>query len=67
MSMPGMPDHTQGKLHVQTVAFMNILLHIKSKNFLPQIVFEVLKLKKLCNLIGREDSKQVQLQWTPNI
>ena len=31
MSMPGMPDHTQEKLHAQTAAFMDILLHAKSK------------------------------------
>ena len=31
MSMPGMPEHTQEKLHAQTVAFMDILLHAKSK------------------------------------
>ena len=29
--MPGMPEHTQEKLHAQTVAFMDILLHTKSK------------------------------------
>ena len=58
MSMPGIPDHTQEKLHAQTVAFIDILLHPKT-NFLPQIVFEILKLKKLCNLIDQEHFKQV--------
>ena len=31
MSMPGMHEHTQEKLHAQTVVFMDILLHSKSK------------------------------------
>ena len=31
MGMPGMPDHTQEKIHDQTVAYMDILLHAKSK------------------------------------
>ena len=29
--MPGMPDYTQEKLHHQTAASMDILLHAKSK------------------------------------
>ena len=53
MDMPGMPDHTEQKLHDQIVASMDILLHAKSK-LLPQIVFEILKFKKLYNLIGQE-------------
>ena len=48
-----MPDHTQEKLHDQIAASIDILVHEKA-NFLPQIVFEILKFKKLCNLIGLE-------------
>ena len=51
--MPRMPDHTQEKLHDQIAASIDILVH-KKANFLPQIVFEILKFKKLCNLIGLE-------------
>ena len=40
--MPGMPDHTQKKLRDQIAASMDFLLHEKA-NFLPQIVFEILK------------------------
>ena len=29
--MSGMPDHTQEKLHGQTAALMDILVHVKSK------------------------------------
>ena len=50
--MTDMPEHTQEKLHYQTAASMDILLHAKSK-FLPQIVLEISKFKKLCNLIGQ--------------
>ena len=50
-----MPDHTQEKLHDQTAASMDFLLHAKV-NFLPQINLEILKLS---DLIGRE---QFQLQ-----
>ena len=53
MDMPRMPDHTQEKLHDQIAASIDILVHEKA-NFLPQIVFEILKFKKLCNLIGLE-------------
>ena len=31
MGMPDLPDHTQEKLHDQIAAFMDILLHAKSK------------------------------------
>ena len=48
--MSDMPNHTQEKLHDQTSASTDILLHAKS--FLPQIVLEILKFEKLCNLIG---------------
>ena len=51
--MPDMPDHTQEKLHDQIAACMDILLNAKA-SFLPQIVFEILKFKKLSNLIGLE-------------
>ena len=60
MGMPDMPDHSQEKLHDQNVASIDILLHAKSK-FLHQIAFELLKLKKLCNLIGSENF-QLQLK-----
>ena len=55
MEMADMPDHTQEKLHDQTAASMDFLLHAKA-NFLPQINLEILKLS---DLIGRE---QFQLQ-----
>ena len=51
--MPGMPEHTQEKLHDQITAFMDILLHAKSK-VSTSIVFEILKLKELSNPIGLE-------------
>ena len=49
--MSGRPEHTQEKLHDEIAAFVDIFLHGKN-NFLPQIVFEILKFIKLCNLIG---------------
>ena len=52
MGMSDMTDHTQEKLHDQVPASMDILLHAKS--FLPQLVLEILKFKKLCYPIGLE-------------
>ena len=52
MGMPKMPDHTQEKLHHQIAASIGILLH--AKIFLPQIVFEILKFKKLSIPISLE-------------
>ena len=60
MGMPDMPDHTQEKLHGHTVASMDTLLHAKA-HFLPQIGFEIFKLKTMCNLTGREHY-QLQLK-----
>ena len=51
--MPGMPDHTEEKLRDQIAASMDFL-YMQKANFLPQIVFEILKFIKLCNLIGLE-------------
>ena len=51
--MPGMPDHTEEKLHDQIAASMDFL-YMQKANFLPQIVFEILKFRKICNLIGLE-------------
>ena len=44
-----MPDHTQKKLHDQTVAFIDYCM--QKANFLPQSVFEIFRFKKLYNLI----------------
>ena len=54
MGMPGKPDHTQEKLPDQTAASMDISYYMQKANFLPQIVFEILKFKKLSNPIGLE-------------
>ena len=51
--MPDMPDHTQEKLHDQIAASMDIY-YMQKANFLPQIVFVILKFKKLSNPIGLE-------------
>ena len=32
--MPGMPDHTQEKLHDQIAASMDIILHVKQTSYL---------------------------------
>ena len=49
MGMSKMPDHTQKKLHDQTVAFIDYCM--QKANFLPQSVFEIFRFKKLYNLI----------------
>ena len=51
--MPGMPDHTEEKLRHQIAASIDFL-YMQKANFLPQIVFEILKFRKICNLIGLE-------------
>ena len=50
MDMPDMPEQTQEAIHV---ASMDFLLHQKA-SFQPQTVFEISKIKNLCNLIGPE-------------
>ena len=50
-----MPDHTE-KLQFPWTTYYN-----QKPNFLPQIIFEILKFKKLYNLIGREHF-QLQLK-----
>ena len=52
LAYPSMPYQTQQILHDLTKACMDIELHAKM-NFIPQIVFEILKFKKSCNLTGR--------------
>ena len=58
--MPGMPDHTEEKLRDQIAASMDFL-YMQKANFLPQIVFEILKFRRICNLIGLEHF-QLQLK-----
>ena len=53
MGKPGMPDHTQEKLRDS--------YYMQKRNFLPQIAFEILTIKKLCNMIGGEHF-QLQLK-----
>ena len=55
--MPGMLDHTQIKPQDQTVAFMDILLHAKSKLSTSNGFGDI----KICNLIGLEHF-QLQLK-----
>ena len=50
LACPGMTDQTR---HDLTKASMDNELQQKM-NFIPHIVFEILKFKKSCNLIGRE-------------
>ena len=49
--MPGMPDHTREKFQIK-LQFQWISSYMQKAKFLPQIVFEILKFKKLCYLIG---------------
>ena len=51
--MTGMPDHTEEKLRDQIAPSMDFL-YMQKANFLPQTVFEILKFRKICNLIGLE-------------
>ena len=55
--MPGMLDHTQIKPQDQTVAFMDILLHAKSKLSTSNGFGDI----NICNLIGLEHF-QLQLK-----
>ena len=57
IGMPGMLDHTQIKPQDQTVAFMDILLHAKSKLSTSNGFGDI----KICNLIGLEHF-QLQLK-----
>ena len=50
---PGMPDQTQQILQDLT-KLPWISNYIQKKNIIPQIVFEILKFKKSCNLICGE-------------
>ena len=52
MGMVGMSDHAKEKLYDQTVAWISYCM--SKTNFLSQIVFEILKFKKLRNLTGQE-------------
>ena len=47
-----MPDQTQQILHNLIKASMDI--YKQKMKIILQIVFEILKFKKFCNLIGRE-------------
>ena len=49
--MPDMPDHTQEKFMIK-LQLPWISYYMQKANFLPQIAFEILKLKKLSNPIG---------------
>ena len=51
--MPDMPDHTQEKF-MNKLQLPRISYYMQKENFLLQIVFEILKFKKLCNLTGLE-------------
>ena len=56
---PGMPDQTQQILQDLTKAYMDIN-YMQKMNITPQIVFEILKFKKSCNLIcGDHFEKQI--------
>ena len=64
MSMPGMSDHTQEKLHAQTVAFMDILLHAKIKlstwnikTLKKYVIWLVKIILKKCSCSGPPDLK----------
>ena len=52
--MSGMPTHTQEKNFIIKLQLPWISYYMQKSNFLPKIVFEILKFKKLCNLIGLE-------------
>ena len=51
--MPSMSDHTQENFVIK-LQLLWISYYMQKANFLPQIVFEILKFKKICNLIGLE-------------
>ena len=52
--MPGMLEHTQGKLRDEIAASMDFLLHAKSKFSTSKSFWDIKILKKICNLIGLE-------------
>ena len=50
-----MPDQTRQALHDLTKASMDSLTNYMQKmNIIPQIVFEILKIKESCRMIGGE-------------
>ena len=53
LSIPGMPDHTQ-QIFMILLKLLWTSNYMQKMNIMPQIVFEILKFKKSCNLIGGE-------------
>ena len=60
--MPGMPDHTQEKLHDQIAATMNISLHVKGKLSTSDSFWDIKILK-----IMQSDRSRVFLITTPEL
>ena len=55
VGMSGIPDnHKKNFMIKQIYIFPQISYYMQKANFLPQIVFEILKFRKICNLIGLE-------------